>query len=69
MEDINYDLMRLLTQKMRYVNRLERHYLTDAKNASCHSVKALEKILADEKKHIEMLREEIALRVKNNLFN
>lgn len=69
MQDINYDLMRVLTQKLRLVNKLERNYIPDAREANCHSVAALEEIVASEKKHIDMLREEISLRCKNDLFN
>jgi hypothetical protein len=69
MQDINYDLMRLLCAKLKMVKRLERYYIKDAEEAKCHSLTALKKILEDEKKHIEQLRDEIKMRVEAGVFN
>lgn len=69
MKNINYDLIKLLHSKLDTVWRLEKYYVEDAKEAKCHSTSAMEQILEDEKKHLEMLRKEIALRVENNIFD
>ncbi|MDP3970196.1 MAG: hypothetical protein Q8P90_00685 [bacterium] len=69
MKNINYDLVKLLHLKMDNVWRLEKHYVEDSEKAKCHSVPALKQILAEEKNHVDMLREEISLRAQNDLFN
>lgn len=63
MKNINYDLLKLLHTKLDTVWRLEKHYIGDAEVAKCHSVGAMEKILEEEKKHIEMLNDEIKMRM------
>jgi hypothetical protein len=45
------------------------NFTHDAKEAKCHSVSALEKILEDEKKHIKMLTEEIKMRMEAGIFD
>ncbi|MEX1064274.1 MAG: hypothetical protein WD898_01675 [Candidatus Paceibacterota bacterium] len=69
MKNINYDLLKLLHSKLDNVWRLEKHYVDDAKEAKCHSVPALEQILEDEKRHVEMLREEIKMRMEAGIFD
>ena len=69
MKNINYDLLKLLHSKLDNVWRLEKYYVDDAKEAKCHSTSALEKILEDEKKHVEMLREEIKMRMDAEIFD
>lgn len=69
MQNINYDLVKLMHAHMDTVWRLEKHYLNDAKEAKCHSVAALTKILEAEKAHIEMLRDEIRMRMEAGKFN
>ena len=68
MQNINYDLIKLLNCKLDNVWRLEKFYCKDAKDADCKSIKALEQILEDERRHIEMLKKEIKARMDANLF-
>ena len=69
MKNINYDLLKMLQSKLDNVWRLEKYYVDDAKTAKCHSVSALERILEEEKKHVETLREEIKMRMEANIFD
>ncbi len=63
MKNINYDLLKLLHTKLDTVWRLEKHYIGDAEVAKCHSVRAMEHMLEEEKNHIAMLNEEIKRRM------
>ncbi len=69
MKNINYDLVKLLHTTLDTIWRLENHYIKDASAVKCHSEPALKKILEDEKKHAEMLREEIKMRIGGNTFD
>jgi len=69
MKNINYDLIKLLHMKLDSVWRLEKFYVRDANEAKCHSVPALEKMLEDDKKHVQMLQEEIKGRIKANVWD
>lgn len=69
MQNINYDLIKLLHCKLDSAWRLEKYYIQDAKDVNCHSVAALEKMLEDDRKHIEMLVKEIKMRMDDNAFN
>lgn len=68
MQDINYDLTRLLSDKLKMIKRLEKYYIKDAEAAKCHSLSALKTILKDEKKHVDMLADEIKMRVEAGVF-
>ena len=69
MKNINYDLVKLLHTTLDTIWRLENYYVKDAEEAKCHSVSALKQILEDEKKHAEMLREEIKMRIETGVFD
>ena len=69
MKNINYDLVKLLHTTLDTIWRLENHYIKDSEEAKCHSVSALKRILEDEKKHAEMLREEIKMRIEAGVFD
>jgi len=69
MQNVNYDLIKLLHVTLDNVWRLENHYVKDANEAKCHSVPALENILEEEKKHAEMLMQEIKMRMDAGIFN
>ena len=69
MKNINYDLVKLLHTTLDAIWRLENYYVKDAEEAKCHSVSALKQILEDEKKHAEMLREEIKMRIEAGVFD
>lgn len=69
MKNINYDLVKLLHTTADTVWRLENYYVKDAEAAKCHSIPALKEMLEAERKHMEMLREEIAMRAKYDVFN
>ncbi len=66
--NINYDLVTLLQNKMKNFSRLEKFYCKDAEVAKCHSRDALEQIKQDEARHIDMLKEEIKMRISANVF-
>ncbi len=69
MKNINYDLVKLLHTTLDSVWRLENYYVNDAEKVKCHSVPALKQILEEEKKHAEMLREEIKMRIEAGEFD
>lgn len=66
--NINYDLVTLLQNKMKTLHRLQNFYCNDAEEAKCHSFDALETIKGDEAKHIKMLSAEIKMRMEAGLF-
>ena len=49
--------------------RLEKFYCDDAKKEKCQSIDSLNKILEDEKHHVEMLRKEIKARCDAGAFD
>lgn len=69
MQDINYDLVKLLHTKLETIARLERHFIQDTEDAKCHSVPALKQILEDEKRHADILAKEIGMREHAGKFN
>lgn len=69
MKNINYDLIKLLHAVSDIIWRLEKHYVSDAEEAKCHSASALEQILENEKKHAEMLANEIQMRCEAKIFD
>ncbi len=69
MKNINYDLIKTLHSKLDNMWRIEKYYLEDANKAKCHSVPAWGKILEDEKKHVDMLKKEIEMRIKAGIFD
>jgi len=69
MKNINYDLLKLLHSTLDNIWRLENYYVNDSKEAKCHSVTALEKILEDERKHAEMLQQELKMRMDAGIFD
>lgn len=69
MQDINYDLVKLLQQKLSTAWQLEHFCIEDAEKAQCHSTPALKEILQDEKRHAKMIAEEIKMRVEAGKFD
>lgn len=69
MKDINYDLVKLLYNKLDVVARLEQNCIKDAEEAKCHSLPALKEILKDEQRHVDMIAEEIRMRVEAGVFD
>ncbi|MBU0624996.1 hypothetical protein KKF05_01495 [Patescibacteria group bacterium] len=69
MKNVNYNLAKLLLSKMDNVWRLENYYVRDAEAENCHSLAALREILQDEKRHIELLRQEVAKRCGSSKFD
>jgi len=69
MKNINYDLVKLLLTTLDTVRRLETHCVADAEAAKCHSLPALKNMLETERKHADMLRDEIAMRAKAGVFD
>lgn len=58
-----------MQSKLDAIARLERHYITDAEAAKCHSLPALKEIPEDEKRHAAKLAEEIGMRAQAGVFN
>jgi len=69
MQNINYDLVKLLQQKLSTAWQLEHVCIEDAEKAQCHSTPALKEILKDEKRHAKMIAEEIRMRVEAGKFD
>lgn len=69
MQNINYDLVKLLHATLDTIWRLKQHYVQDAEGAKCHSVPALKEILEDEQRHARMLRDEIKMRMDAGIFD
>jgi len=69
MKNINYDLVKLLHTSLDKIWRLENHYVKDAEAAQCHSAGALKQMLEDEKKHVQMLKDEIKMKMDAGVFD
>ncbi|MDD5251830.1 MAG: hypothetical protein PHT12_04330 [Patescibacteria group bacterium] len=70
MKNTNYNLVKMLLGKLDDGWRVERHYAGDATKSGCKSCAALlKKILADDKRHAKMLRDELAKHVRNKKFD
>jgi len=70
MKNANYNLVKLLLNKLDDTWRVEKHYEADAHVHGCKDCqKILKKILADDKQHVEMLREELAKHIKKEKFD
>lgn len=69
MKNINYDLVKLLQNKLDNCWRLEKFYYKDAVEAQCKSVDTLKKILDDERQHVEMIKNEIEARINAGVFD
>jgi hypothetical protein len=67
MKNQNYNLVKLLLSKLDTVWRIEKHYLNDVEDDSCKEV--LNKILEDDKRHIELLKAEISSHIKEGKFD
>lgn len=69
MRNANYNLVKLLLNKLDDSWRVEKHYEKDAREMSCKDCqKILKRILDVDKKHIEMLRKELAKHIKAKKF-
>lgn len=70
MKNANYNLVKLLLNKLDDAWRVEKHYAKDAKEMSCKDCQAiLKKILDADKKHVEELRAELAKHIKGKRFD
>jgi rubrerythrin len=70
MKNANYNLVKLLLNKLDDAWRVEKHYAKDARESSCKECQAMmKKILADEQRHVEMLRTELAKHIKGKKFD
>lgn len=69
MRNANYNLVKLLLNKLDDSWRVEKHYEKDAREMSCKDCqKILKRILDVDKRHIEMLRRELAKHIKTKKF-
>lgn len=69
MKNANYNLVKLLLAKLDDTWRVETHYSTDAEKHGCtHCSAVLKNILADDAKHVELLRQELSRHIKDGAF-
>lgn len=69
MQNANYNLVKLLLAKLDDSWRVERHYAEDADKTGCQGCQAvLKEILEADRKHAEMLKEELSKHIKGNMF-
>lgn len=65
MENANYNLIKLLLAKLDDAWRIEKFYAADAAKLGCDNcVALLQRILAEDEKHAEQLRAELAKHVR-----
>ncbi len=69
MKNINYDLVKLLEMVSHVRWNLKKHYISDAKEAKCHSQPLLEKMDKDLEKYEESLMKELQMRVDAKIFD
>jgi uncharacterized protein (DUF427 family) len=68
LKNYNHDLIHSLSEKLDAVWRYQKEYLKNAE--ACKDCVALwKKLMADDEKHIEMLKEEISRHIKENRFD
>lgn len=69
MKNANYNLVKLLLRKLDDSWRVERHYEKDAEAMSCKDCQAiLRKILDADRRHVDLLRKELAKHIKTKTF-
>lgn len=60
MDNLYYDMIKLLKNRLAEAWSIERHYFTDAENAGCADCReSLEKLLAINREQIEMISREL----------
>jgi rubrerythrin len=69
MRNVNYNLVKMLLAKMDNAWRLENYYIKDAETDECPSLSVFREMLEDEKRHIELLREQISKRCDTKKFD
>lgn len=70
MKNANYNLVKMLLRKLDDAWRVEKHYAEDASRMGCPDCeKILTKILAQDKRHAELLRAELAKHIKSKKFD
>jgi rubrerythrin len=70
MKNGNYNLVKLLLNKLDDTWRVEKHYAKDAKAMSCKDCQAiLKRILDADKRHVNMLRKELSKHIKGKKFD
>lgn len=70
MKNANYNLVKMLLAKLDDAWRVEKFYAGDAKALGCKRCgEILKRILAEDSKHIEELREELARHIREEAFD
>ena len=70
MKNANYNLVKMLLQKLDDTWRIEKHYCEDAREMDCPDCAALfERILAEDQKQSELLRAELAKHIQKKRFD
>jgi len=70
MKNANYNLIKMLLAKLDDTWRVEKHYAADAERHGCKSCAALmEKIAAEDQKHVAMIKEELERHIKDKKFD
>lgn len=69
MQNLNYDLIKVLLGKLDDHWRITKHYTGDAEEAGCKDcLKLFEKIVKDDQNHIEMLKKELGKHISEKKF-
>jgi len=69
-KNANYNLVKMLLQKLDDTWRIEKHYCEDAKEMDCPNCTAIfERILAEDQKQTELLRAELAKHIQKKRFD
>lgn len=66
MKNVNYNVLKVLHSELDNLWRIEKHYLKDAKKAKCGCVKLLKEIRKDAKRHVDVLRKEVAAHARTD---
>ena len=68
MENINYDLVKLLHNALDDHWRLKKHYLNDASGACRRCAQIFKKMMTNHEEMVEMLKEEMSKHVQEKAF-
>jgi hypothetical protein len=70
MKNANYNLVKMLLAKLDDVWRVERFYSADADEMGCSTCRAImDKILEQDRQHVEALRAELAKHISDEKFD
>lgn len=59
MDNHTFDLVKMLHQKMDMLARMEKYYVQDAESMGSECAKAMQGMMGDERRHVDMLTKEL----------